>query len=327
MTDEVMRATVKKCLDYKADYYTVCFQGGEPTLAGIGFFRNFITCFDKNNILSAKVKYSIQTNGIILDDKWAEFFLQNDFFVGLSLDGLVDTHDRNRVDKFNNGTHLSVMRAARLLESFGIDFNILTVVTRSVAENIGKIYEFFKNNDLRNLQFIPCIDSFDTKQNFSDRLDAETYQKFLIEVYRLWQDDYLRQDYVSIRHIDNYIGILCGYKSESCALGYGCGTYFVVEGDGGVYPCDFYCTNEFLLGNVSDKSFTFDRPAEKHRTFCDSVRPAEKCFLCKYYKLCLGGCRRDKRENLETVKYCESYIGFFDECIASMKAVAEKVIV
>ena len=158
MSMETAENLVRRAVEYAGDGCVFGFQGGEPTLRGLDFFRDFVALVRKYNTGGAKVSYSIQTNGLLLDEQWAAFLKENDFLVGLSMDGDRQTHDLNRVDVKGSGTFSRVLRAARLLEKHEVPFNILTVVNSRVARNVESVYSFYKKNGLLYQQYIPCLD-------------------------------------------------------------------------------------------------------------------------------------------------------------------------
>ena len=280
----------------------VLFQGGEPLLAGLPFFRDFV-----RNVRAAAgcpVSFGLQTNGVLLDEAFAAFFAENGFLVGVSLDGDRALHDRYRRTPAGESVHAQVLEAADRLKAHGADFNILSVVTDESAAHIGQTYEYFKSLGFGYLQFLPCMDVCGVG------LTAENYAAFLKASFDLWYDDLAQGRYVSVRHIDNYIRILLGEAPENCAMCGVCGGYFVVEADGSVYPCDFYCTEEYKLGTVFDgQPFSI---GEKHRSFIARSRVIHaSCSECEYHFLCRGGCLRDRTADGKSNRYCAAYKQFF----------------
>ena len=154
MSEQTLEQVVKKTLQYATDGCTFGFQGGEPTLRGLEFFRRFVALEKKHNHRGVPVERAIQTNGIHLTQEWATFFRRNHFLVGLSLDGGEAIHDRNRVDAGGQGTFRRVMNAVELLRSNEVDFNILCVVTEQNAPHIEEIYRFFMEQGLVYQQYI-----------------------------------------------------------------------------------------------------------------------------------------------------------------------------
>lgn len=303
MTDETTELLIRQALKGGRTAVTFSFQGGEPTLWGLQRYRNFVACVKHFNVSGTKISYALQTNGLFIDDEWAEFLRGNKFLVGLSVDGLKDIHDANRRDIAGERTFSRVMNAARILKKHNVDFNILTVVHNENADSGVRIYRYFKAQGFRHLQFIPCIDDFGVTET---RLTSERYGKFLTSLFEAWYKDYTVGDYISIRHIDNLIGIMQGRLPENCAQGGKCGVYYVVEADGSLYPCDFYCTDERQLGSLTDE--TCFEVNGKHKEFLAGAGlPPALCVACEHFAICRGGCRRDREPGLTVSKYCAAY--------------------
>jgi len=328
MSEKTLLELVKKALSEAEYSVNFAFQGGEPTLAGIEFYKSFIDYVNKYNFKKLKVYKSIQTNGIVIDDEWASFLAQNDFLVGLSLDGYKEIHDMNRVDALNKGTHSQVVKAAKLFDKYKVDYNILCVVTSGIARHIDKVYSFFKNNNFKFLQFIPCLDPLGEERGKNKySLTPERYTYFLKTLFDRWYEDILNNNYISIRQFDNYINMLRGNAPESCGMNGICTCYFVVEADGKVYPCDFYVIDKWYIGNIFDNSFEEMRSTDTAKEFVNVSKYVDnKCKNCKWYRLCRGGCRRDREpfaDGKPTLNYfCQSYNDFFEYSIQRMMNIA-----
>ncbi len=303
MTEETVDRLLEQIAAYKPASLAVHFQGGEPTLAGLPFFRTFVGKL--RAAAMCPVQFALQTNGLLIDDAFAAFLREHGFLVGLSLDGDRKTNDRCRRDKTGESTFSRVLTAAETLKKHGVAFNILSVIDDENAKEIDATYAFFKAQGFGCLQFIPCLDDGGAS------LSADAYEAFLKRCFDLWYADFESGRYVSIRHIDNYIGILLGEPPESCAMRGVCGSYFVVEANGDLYPCDFYCKAAYKLGSVFDAR-PFE-PNEPQRSFIEASRAIHAhCGSCKYYALCRGGCRRDRTDDWTKNKYCTAYYNFFE---------------
>lgn len=304
MTEETVDALIQKIKEYRPSALSVVFQGGEPTLAGLDFYKSFVNKIKEN--IKAPVNYALQTNGLLIDDAFAQFFKENGFLVGISLDGGRKTNDRYRLDKSGESVFRKVQNSINTLKKHGVDFNILSVIDDENTDDVEEGYAFFKKQGYNFLQFIPFVDGEDGVS-----LTPEKYGEFLKKIFDLWYTDFINGDYVSIRHIDNYIGILLGNPPENCAMCGVCGSYFVVEANGDIFPCDFYCKDEYRLGSICDeKPFEV---SEKQKEFIEqSMLIHEKCRDCKYRVLCRGGCKRDRTDGYTKNRYCEAYKSFFD---------------
>ena len=327
MTTDTLEIIVKRAFEYASGYVGFAFQGGEPTLAGLNFYEELIRLQRKYNEKKIKVSNSIQTNGYILDDTWARFFSENSFLVGVSLDGTKEAHNALRVDSKGQGTFERVLKAVEILEKNQVEFNILCVVNNFVARYPKRVYEQLKK--YKNIQFIACLDPLKgEKTRFS--LTADRYENFLKQTFALYYADFMSGNYVSIRNFDNYINILLGNPPENCAMNGFCTCYCVIEGDGSVYPCDFYVLDEWKLGNVQEDGFEDMIHSDTAKRFVEkSFYVCEECKNCQYYQICRGGCRRDREPFSDghpvLNKYCKAYRGFFESSIIGMQEIANKI--
>jgi len=319
---DTLEALVRRAFDEAEGQISFAFQGGEPTLAGLDFYRAFIALVKQYDRKRAKISFAIQTNGTLLDAEWAAFLRENKFLVGLSMDGYKELHDANRVDARHDGTFRTVANAAALLTKEKVDFNILCVVNRLTARHVDRLYSFFKKSGYRWLQFIPCIDDFGTERGGSKHsLTPALYEDFLKSLFDRWYADFMANEAVSIRHFDNWIPMLLGHPAESCGMNGVCTSYFVVEADGGVYPCDFYVLDEWRLGNVHTDTFADLRAGALATRFIQESTPVhEQCQKCEYYRLCRGGCKRDRVSGLHFL--CEAHKGFFRYVLPRMEMIA-----
>lgn len=319
---------IRRAIDFAEKEVSFIFQGGEPTLAGLDFFQNFINIVKEFNSKGLKINFSIQTNGINIDESFAEFFSKNNFLVGLSLDGTREINDFLRIDSINKGTHGKIISAARLFDKYKIDYNILTVISSYTAKHIEKIYNYYKKCGFRYLQFIPCLDPLDSV-SFSSHysLTPHIYGDFLKTLFQLWYNDLLSGNYISIRYFENLIGLTRCERAEQCGLFGHCSGQFVVEGDGSTFPCDFYCLDTWKTGNIND--MTFEEISESNnmiRFIETSLVKQEKCNDCKVYYLCRGGCRREKYINSDGTLgkniYCEVLYEFLTHAEPYLRRIA-----
>ncbi len=331
MSEDTLESIVKKAYDYVDGIVTFGFQGGEPTLRGLDFYRALIVLVEKYNKSNIETRFMIQTNGILIDKNWAEFLGENKFLVGLSLDGNRDIHDLHRVDANGDGTFKQVMETAKILNKYKVDFNILCVVTKAFARHGAKVYTFLKSAGFRYLQFIPCLDSLDEKPGQSPySLTPKSYGKFLISLFDCWYKDMTNGNYISIRMFDNILSMLKGYPPESCDMQGSCSKGTILEADGSMYPCDFYVMDKWKLGNINTDSFEQMQNSEKANEFVLSSKNISKdCLNCEFGRICRGGCRRHK-EPIDTDKplenyFCESYKLFYLKTLAYFQRIARSI--
>ena len=316
MPQAVSHTLIEKAAGAAEGSITFLFQGGEPTLAGLDFYRDFVSCVKETVPKALAVQYAIQTNGMLLDRDWCRFFQENRFLVGLSLDGNRECHDRFRRDGEGKGTYHRVMKAARLLEEAGVDYNVLTVVTGHLARHIQSVFSALCKEGFRFQQYIPCLDPLEEErggQGYS--LSPDQYERFLKTLFDLWYRELEQGRYWSIRYFDNLVWMLNGHAPEQCSMLGCCGLQYLVEADGSVYPCDFYGLDGYRLGNIQQDSWEeLDRVREKIGFVEASRRVPEECKTCQWYPLCRNGCRRDRaveEDGLGRNYYCRAYAGFF----------------
>lgn len=372
MTKKTAEAIILKAIATHADVYSVCFQGGEPTLAGVEFFRNFCKNFI-SSAGSAKCSFSIQTNGTNINEEWIKLFKDYNFLVGLSLDGYESVHDSLRHDLGGNGTFTKVFACAKLLTFNAVPFNILTVITNKNRGKIGEIYKFFRQSGFYYLQFIPCLGSLQTSdesvQKFNEvvqnsdksvqrcnelvqnshktvqrcnvlaqkcdkfgkndcgqdySLTENSYEQVMKTIFDFWYDDYVSGMFVSVRNIDNLVSAAVGYPPENCGMSGSCGGYFAVESDGNVYPCDFYCLDEYCIGSVNSADFAFDFGGSVYKKFCKRGTMPLACKTCEYVNLCRGGCRRERESNSTNMRYCAANKNYFAHILPRLNKIAEE---
>lgn len=328
MNDETMERLVRGAFQTGAPRVVFGFQGGEPTLAGLDFYRRFVLLEKKYRPPGVDVAYTMQTNGVLLDAYWAEFLRENKFLVGLSIDGERGLHNTNRVDTAGKGSYQKAMDALALLQKNGVATNILCVITGASARRALRIYKALKESGCRHYQFIPCLDPQGEprgKQPYS--LTPERYAVFLKTMFDAWYADWYQGEYTSIRLFEDYVHILAGRPPGSCASAGLCGEYLVVESDGAVYPCDFYTCEEWRLGSVRDLPALHTQSSPQEKRFrAEGMAALPGCSACRYAHLCKGGCRRDWCvENGEAANYyCRAFVAFFDyayERLAQMAAI------
>ncbi len=298
------------------------FQGGEPLLRGLGFYYDFIDFVNSNNVQKSKVHYSIQTNGLHIDSSWAVLFKEHNFLLGLSLDGTQETNNKFRLDRNGYGTFNNIMRGLYFLKKHNVNFNILTVINSITANSIEEIYDFYKKQNFRYLQFIPCIDIKESKEFFS--LNPSDYGSFLKILFDLWEDDIINGRLISIRYFDNILMMFLGLDPESCVYRGTCHLQNVVEADGKVYPCDFFTRETDSIGNIKIDSFhQIYRRRESLDFLKDSYREDYACSCCEWYKLCRNGCMNDRLNGKN--RFCVAYKDFYSYSHLKFKRIANAI--
>lgn len=320
MSEQTLKNIIRKTMLRAEGMVSYVYQGGEPSLRGLDFFRQAVIWQKQYNKNRIRVQNAFQTNGYLIDEEWCDFFRKHQFLVGLSLDGIPEVHNSLRHDRKSGGpTFDRVSHSADLMDAYNVDYNILTVVTSSVAKHIADIYAYYKERGWNYQQYIACLDPLDEKHGEAfHSLTPEDYGEFLIRLFELWFQDLKKGTQPYIRQFENWVGLSAGYMAEACDQRGTCGIQNVVEADGSVYPCDFYMLDEYLLGNFNEDRLDAIDARRQELGFVERSRQlSTSCHQCKYYRLCRGGCQRNRDFNLVTGLYenyfCPAYQMFFDQ--------------
>lgn len=315
MSEETLELLVQRAFEFADGTVAFVFQGGEPTLMGIDFYRTFFALVERYNIRKCTVEVSIQTNGIFLDEEWFLFLRKRHVLVGLSFDGVPQIHDRYRVTEQGEGTSGAAIRAIYDMKRLGVEFNVLIVVTRDLACKARECYQFLKRLGVRYAQIIPALDpcgSDKCSQDYS--LSRAAWEEFLIQLFDMWYGDFLRGRGVCITYFENIVYKMTGHPFLNCAMSGRCALQMVVESDGRVFPCDFYVSPEWEMGNLKDAGFDVLISAPNAGRFlAESVEVGNNCRECRWRGLCYGSCRRYQMKQGGRYEnyYCPAYRAFF----------------
>ncbi|SHI90267.1 uncharacterized protein SAMN02745751_01280 [Dethiosulfatibacter aminovorans DSM 17477] len=352
MNDKVLETFIRKYITSQ-DIPEIQFvwQGGEPTLMGLNFFRK-VVAFQRRHGGGKKIINSLQTNGTLLDDEWCKFLKENMFLVGLSLDGPDIFHNLYRIDKMGNPTLEKVMDSVSLLKKYEVPFNVLVCVTKESSRHPLKIYKFLKQNELEYIQFTPIVEripdekdrarglSHSSPRTYGDSVqntnvtnysvEATEYGDFLIGIF----DEWVKNDVGSI-YIMNFEWALeswLGLPSTMCLFSEECGKAVTIEHSGDVYTCDHYVYPEYKLGNILDKNLKEMIYSDKQKDFGKNKIDAlpKSCKACEVYFACKGECPKNrfiKTYNGEDgLNYlCEGYKKYFRHIHPYMKVMVELI--
>ncbi len=290
---------------------TFAFQGGEPTLAGLEYFKDFVAKVEQYNTKKIPVAYALQTNGLAIDRDWAEFFHEHNFLIGLSLDGTEDINNALRLDKTGNSTYKKVLQVAKLFDQYQVAYNILTVVTTQLAYHIEEVFASYMDLGFQFLQFIPCLDPISKSHN-DYSVPPKVYGEFLHTLFTLWYKRIKQGKGISIRYFDNLLGLYLGYPPESCDMVGHCSIQKVVEADGTVFPCDFYTRDQDAIGNITEDSIAkLESTTAAEQFLQESYVLPQQCQYCQWVRLCRNGCKRHRDPVTGVNKYCSAYQSFF----------------
>ncbi len=336
MGDELLESYLRQLIKaHQLPQVTVAWQGGEPTLMGLDFFRHSLEIQKKYARPDMKIENTIQTNGTLIDDEWAAFFKGNDFLVGISIDGPRELHDRYRVDKGGAPTFDRVMRGLRCLQKHGVEHNVLTTIHSANAAHPLEVYHFLRDEGgVRFVQFIPIVERLHQGGvPFGDRVadhsvTAEEYGEFLVAVFEEWVRRDVGRVYVQL--FDVVLASWCGASSELCVFSPVCGTALAMEHNGDLYSCDHFVEPAYRLGNILEKPLvemvTSDQQFKFGRDKLDTL--PGYCHGCEVRFACHGGCPKDRfirtPDGESGLNYlCAGYKRFFLHVDLPMRTMAE----
>ncbi|HEK86165.1 MAG TPA: anaerobic sulfatase maturase [Candidatus Aminicenantes bacterium] len=318
MSLEILEETIKQAMSQSAPEIYFGWQGGEPTLIGLDFFRQAVY-FQQKYGEKHSVSNGFQTNGLLINKDWAKFFREYNFLVGLSLDGPQHIHDRYRQHSNGHGSWEKAVEAAKLLLDSEVATNALVVVNDYSARFPEEIYQFLKSLGLTYMQFIPCLepDPKNPHHPASFSVSIEQYGDFLLRLFELWKADFHNgQPSIYVRNFESLLFAFAGLTPPDCNLHKECGDYLVIEHNGEVYSCDFYVQPEWNVGNIKDKRLIDMLNSATQRKFGKrkSLLP-EECKKCEWLVFCRGGCPKERGFAPEPEKsyFCQSYKRFFQK--------------
>lgn len=329
MKNEILKEMIRQMMAQADSNVSFGWQGGEPTLMGIEFFRNAVE-LQKKYGSGQNVSNGLQTNGILINRDWAKLFKEYNFLIGLSLDGPEHVHDKYRKKTDGSGSWKKVFDTAKMLLDHGVKVNALIVVNDFSVLFPEQIYEFHKSLGLTYMQFIPCIEpDINNPEKAADfSTPSRDYGNFLNKLFDLWWDDFKNGiPTTSIRYFESIFHTYAGVPPPLCTLLPECGNYLVVEHDGGVYSCDFFVEADWHLGNLMDGKLIDMLNSEKQQEFGINKKiENKKCYNCRWKVFCRGGCPKDRRNNPEGDNlsfFCLSYEMFFEHAHKRLSEFAE----
>ena len=280
---------------------TFAWQGGEPTLMGLDFYRKAVELQARYRRPGMRVLNAFQTNGILLDADWCRFFHEHNFLVGLSIDGPRALHDTFRLDQGDQPTFARVLRAAELLQAHQVEYNTLTCVSAANAPHGLEVYAFLRDTvHSRYMQFIPIIErenstGFQEGARLTRRsISGSQYGRFLIDVF----DEWVRRDVgrVSVQMFDSALAAWSGQRPGLCVYEETCGQALAMEFNGDLYACDHFVEPRYFLGNLNDTPVADLAGSAKQREFglAKRDRLPRFCRECPVRFACNGGCPKDR---------------------------------
>ncbi len=349
MPDDVLETYIRQYIESQdAPEIQFAWQGGEPTLLGVDYFRNIVKIQEKY-ANGKKILNAFQTNGTLLEANWGEFFKEHNFLIGLSLDGPRNLHDTYRVDKQGRSTFDSVMAGLEILKEHHVEFNTLTVVSRKNSQVPLEVYRFLRKHGSGFLQFIPLVERASPgplqaeggliqlslavpggqKSPVTEwSVRAADYGNFLCTIF----DEWVRHDIgkTFVQQFDVSLGIWAGQGSSLCVFSETCGSALAMEHNGDVYSCDHYVYPEFRLGNIREKPLEELIMSDFQQKFGTDKRDLLPgyCKKCDVRFACNGECPKHRFIKTPDGEWglnylCAGYKQFFTHIAPSMKAMTQ----
>ena len=271
----------------------IVWHGGEPTLAGLDFFRRAVELQERYLPAGWSCRNNLQTNGVLLDDEWAAFIAKARFDVGLSIDGTEWLHDQYRKDYGGKGSYKNAAAAIRRLQAHGIQPDLLCTVTSSAARDALAVYRALRDLDTGWIQFIPIVRRDDRGNLTQDSVSANGYGDFLCAIFDEWAyHDIGRLD---VQLFAEAARVWSGGAAGLCWMAPSCGRALIVEMDGGVYSCDHYVYPKYLIGNIQTAHLRDLVELPVQLSFGNNKRKLpEECRTCPWLSVCNGGCPKDR---------------------------------
>jgi uncharacterized protein len=329
MSDAILEKMISSYMLTPQPLHSFGWQGGEPTLMGLDFFRKAVELQQKHGPKGATVGNGLQTNATLIDDNMAAHFAKYKFLLGVSLDGPEDIHDLYRKNSGGDGSHSAVMRAIEILRRHDAQFNILTLVSRANVGRPAEVYRYLLDNGFLFHQYIPCVE-FDRDGNPLEwSVTGREWGEFMCGIFDSWIRSDTRN--VSVRLFDSIIWQLVHGQRNICHMGRNCCQYFVVEYNGDVYPCDFFVKPELKLGNVMENTWEELQSSEKYKEFgALKSKWNSACERCQWFQTCSADCLKHRLpqsgNNPRTLSsLCEGWRMFYAHSFKKFRKLAEQL--
>lgn len=331
MDDSTLKEFIKQYIAASGNQVYFTWQGGEPTLAGLDFFRKVIH-YQQRYAGQKRIFNALQTNGILLNNEWCAFLKEHEFLVGISIDGPQELHDRYRRSNSGNGTFAKVIAAIERLKSYQVEFNTLTVINNVNVHYPLEVYHFLKSIGSKHMQFIELLETGTPNIDFSGHSEntfriidfsvpPTAYGKFMSTIFMQWVKNDVGE--IFIRQFESFVSRFLGNGHTSCIFQESCKDNLVVESNGDIYECDHFVYPQYKIGNINKSEL---KTMNSVQLTAQKKRISAKCEQCAYKPICNGGCPKHRitKVNNETVSYfCEGYKILFSTMVPYMNAMVE----
>lgn len=338
MSDELLERYISQYIEaVQVPTVTFCWHGGEPLLAGIDFYEKAVA-LQKRYQGNKQIENSLQTNGLLINPDWCDFFRENNFLIGLSIDGPQDIHDAHRRDRGGHPTFDRVMRGLEMMATSGVEYNTLSTINNRCAGQGKRVYHFMRSIS-RYMQFLPVVEhtvttpsgraaivppSTEGSKVAPWSITPKAFGKFMTDIFDEWVINDVGERFVQL--FDITLAQWCGVQPSLCAFCPTCGDGLVVEHNGDVYMCDHFVYPEYRLGNIGTEHLAdMQRRPELFRFGIEkrNALPSD-CRKCDYLFACRGECPKHRfattrrgEKGLNTL--CEGYKHFFEHTTPYMQ--------
>jgi uncharacterized protein len=329
MSGDILEALIRDYMGLYFPFVGFAWQGGEPALMGLDFYRKVVELQNRYGSIGQQVGNKLQTNGMLLDDEWCRFLREHKFLAGISVDGPKEFHDYYRVDHSGAGTFDRVMRGVENCKRRGVEFNTLVLLNNRNAGHPDELFDFFVENGMTYLQFIPCVELDATTGRIADfSITSEQYGGFLCRTFDRWCD--YGPQRLNIREFDSIVTYHVMGKHTICAYQQQCAGSVVVEHAGDAFCCEFFMEPRWRLGNILETPIERLAGSERRRAFARAKQNlCSRCLVCSCLDLCRGGCVKDRARagdpSSRESYLCEGYKRFFGYAMPRLTQMAADI--
>ena len=329
MSDAVLERMISSFMSTDQPQYGFGWQGGEPTLMGLDFFKRVVALQQQYGRAGSAVSNGLQTNTTLIDDDWARHLRQYHFLVGVSIDGPAALHDHYRVFVNGRGAHADVMRGLECLKRNGVEYNVLTLVSQANVRHPREVYRYLRDDlGVRYHQYIECVEFDAAGEPMPFAVTGAEWGDFLCGIYDEWvaAGDTHR---VSVRLFDSILTQMVDHVPNVCAMGRDCRQYLVVEHNGDIYPCDFYVRADLKLGTIMTDEWEALLESRPYADFGAHKRAWNaKCDHCQYLEFCAGCCPKNRPGeghpgSLSAL--CDGWMQFYRHALPGLRRLAGEV--
>jgi len=330
MSEEVLETLIRDYMGLGFPFVGFAWQGGEPALMGLDFYRRVVELQNKYGSTGQQVSNKLQTNGILLDGEWCRFLREHKFLAGISVDGPKEYHDYYRVDHSGAGTFERVMKGVQCCKEYGVEFNTLVLLSDRNVGHPDELFDFFVQNDMTYLQFIPCVEGDASSGGIADfSITPRQYGDFLCRVFERWLD--YGPQRLNIREFDSILTYYVMGRQTICAYQKQCAGSVVIEHTGDAFCCEFFMEPQWRLGNILHTPIGELAACETRQAFARAKQNlCSRCIVCSHLELCRGGCMKDRARVSDAPPahesyFCEGYRHFFDYAVPRLMQIAAAV--